>query len=101
MTPQAITPRGSVIRAIAPVGSALQRGAGEPANQTEEVTSPCCYQLADLLFLDVKAAIEKSRLLGRGLTLTYLKPRGKTHFQFDAAAVSAALKAGGHAQVSS
>ena len=53
----------------------------------------------DVLFLDIKAAVERSGLLGRGLTLTYLKPRGKTHFQFDAVAVAAALNVGGHAQV--
>jgi hypothetical protein len=52
----------------------------------------------DVLFLGITAAIEGSGLLGKGLSFTYLEPSGKTHFGFDAVALAAALKTGGHAE---
>lgn len=55
----------------------------------------------DVLYLDLKEAIARTRLLDRGLTLEYLERGGEeAHtYQFDAAAVEAALKAAGHRQV--
>lgn len=52
----------------------------------------------DLLYLDLKAAIERSHLLERGLALKYLARGGESEktYQFDVASVEAALNGAGH-----
>jgi hypothetical protein len=55
----------------------------------------------DTLYLDLKEALARARLLERGLRLTYLARGGDgaSTYQFDAASLEAALDAGGHARV--
>jgi hypothetical protein len=52
----------------------------------------------DLLFLDLKDAVERSALLKRGLSFAHLvRPGpGDAYYQFDSIALKAALAAGGH-----
>jgi hypothetical protein len=51
----------------------------------------------DLMFLDLKNAVEQSSLLGRGLSFGYLyRPRKSSHYQCDSVALKGALAAGGH-----
>ena len=55
----------------------------------------------DVLYLDIKQAISLAGLLERGLELAYFARggEGEPTYQFDAAAVEAALHAAGHARV--
>lgn len=52
----------------------------------------------DLVFLDLKDAIERSHLLSRGLSFVHLvRPGpGRANYQFDSPALKAALAAAGH-----
>ena len=55
----------------------------------------------DVLYIDIKEAISRVGLLERGLEPTYFARggQGEPSYQFDAASVEAALRAGGHARV--
>ncbi|MFQ5695962.1 MAG: hypothetical protein ACE5HB_08230, partial [Terriglobia bacterium] len=51
----------------------------------------------DLIFLDLKNAVEQSNLLGRRLSFRYLeRPRRSSHYQCDSKALKAALSKAGH-----
>jgi hypothetical protein len=53
----------------------------------------------DVLFIDIREAINAAGLLGRGLTFTYLlRPRtpGSPNYQFSSVALEASLRTGGH-----
>jgi len=52
----------------------------------------------DLMFLDLKDAVERSSLLGRGLSFAHLVRAGpgRSDYQFDSAALKAALATAGH-----
>jgi hypothetical protein len=52
----------------------------------------------DVIFLDLKTAVERSSLLGRGLSFDYLRRGGPgaSNYQFDSSALKSVLTSSGH-----
>jgi len=53
--------------------------------------------LPQVLFLDIRDSVQETRLVDRGLTLSYLSRKGAGgYYSFDSGALICALRAGGH-----